>query len=405
MWRRWAAALLVAGTVAGSAIVVVTPFSGGGGASCTTTISSGANIRTALSTVTPGGTVCLGAGSYTWSGGTINKAALTKVTPAAGVSRASVTMGSIDLDTSNNIQIDGITITGEVTIGDGTPTPGTNLKVTNNDISGTGKICVLDHDNTDLIQGNLFRKNTSQACSFYEGRIEVLRGASQAYGTGIVIDSNTFDDTGQTGGVCTDMIQSTAAADQIKSTGWTVSNNTFIGLNEGNCGDTHADPIQPFASSFVTITRNYFVDDSSDIMNGDCNGPVKVTHNVIDNTELGANAVRMTGTNPHVIDHNVLLNNAIIFYGDDNCTTTAPSQTITNNICEGGGIGIFAGSSMSGTIDHNHGCGGSGATNVITGTIAFTGGATPSTWAGFDLAFSSAGYHAAADGSSIGINP
>lgn len=30
MWRRWAAALLVAGTVAGSAIVVVTPFSGGG---------------------------------------------------------------------------------------------------------------------------------------------------------------------------------------------------------------------------------------------------------------------------------------------------------------------------------------------------------------------------------------
>src|SRR5438132_11328463 len=66
-----------------------------GAPTCTTTLSSGANVVTALTNVASGGTVCLNAGSYSYNA-TVNKGSMTTVTAAAGVDKTRVTFSAID---------------------------------------------------------------------------------------------------------------------------------------------------------------------------------------------------------------------------------------------------------------------------------------------------------------------
>lgn len=46
-----------------------------------------------------------------------------------------------------------------------------------------------------------------------------------------------------------------------------------------------------------------------------------------------------------------------------------------------------------------------GANDVVSDSATFVGGATPTTYAGWELASGSPSYHAGLDGKSMGINP
>jgi hypothetical protein len=229
------------------------------------------------------------------------------------------------------------------------------------------------------------------------------------------VQGNEFTGNGASNGGCTDMVQSTYSAN-----GWTLRNNYFHNLDESGCGAIHGDPVQPYTASYYTIDKNRFATSSSGIMNGDCNGPAVYTNNVFDDMLDSGNSFRVTGNgNAYTIDHNTL-DGAQLTFGTPNCDSSAMTNvTITNNILEGetlwfnsGGVPQFGAplnAHVSGTWNWNmtpdDTSGVRGANGIDTATWTFVGGATPSSWAGYELASGSNGYHAGQSSNSIGINP
>src|SRR5574339_796116 len=105
MKRYVAVVAAVLATVTGIAVL------NGGSGTCTSTVGPG-NIRTYVANAASGDTICLTAGSYTWSSGDVTKTSMTTVRRADGVSRSSVTISSLPLNGSRFVTIDGLRITG-----------------------------------------------------------------------------------------------------------------------------------------------------------------------------------------------------------------------------------------------------------------------------------------------------
>jgi hypothetical protein len=425
-WGGIAALLVGCAVIAG----IVTQA---GGRSCSDTLSSGANLRAALASASSGDTICLNAGSYTWSGRSVTKTSMTTVQRAAGVARSATTIGDIPMGESHYITLDGLTITGQVGIGTWTSgttvaRDATNVVVKNSDISHPGYVCIANADSTVVLgPGNLFADNAN-GCA--EGRVSILgncRGPTgtsncpgngtdhASFGGGPVIIGNTFTGSGARNGVCTDMVQSTYSAN-----GWTAEGNTFTNLLQSGCGATHTDVIQPYTAGYYTISRNWLDNFSSGIMNGDCDGPAIYSQNVFTHALDNGNAFRVTGDRrAYTIDHNTLQSGQLTF-GTRNCESSAMTNvTITNNVfggetlwIDGRGVpqsGASLSSHVSGrwnwnmTPDDTSGV--RGDNGIDTETWSYAGGVSPRSWGGFQLASDSNGYHAAEGGSSIGINP
>jgi hypothetical protein len=369
------------------------------GFTCERTLESGGNIAIAAKRVSSGGTVCLNAGTYSFSS-TISKASMTTVRPAHGVGRAQVTFTQLDVQTSRNLRFVGVTARGG-NIGSSSAAA-TNIQLIG--IKFTEGVCLNQPTAQTnlgiLIDSSTLTGTTVPGCGG-EGRIQVTGRdgpKTNAYHAGIVISRNLF--SGPTrGSTCTDGIQFTGQA-----TGIDVIDNEFADIVQSACGAMHGDPIQFFGGRYVTIAGNYFHGNSSGIMDGDCAGnPKQIVNNVFVNHEFAANVMRLTGAGGDVIKHNTMVGSAP-FFGDDNCATHASGMTITDNVF-GQRIQTFPGASWSGTNDYNLVPGGGGGVHGIAGVPAFAGGRAPRGYAGHALAAGSPGRRAADDGKDIGIEP
>jgi hypothetical protein len=358
-------------------------------AACDQTLSPGANIATAVSSVAPGGTVCLNAGSYPAFNSTISKSSMTTVTAAPGVSQSQVTIASVNVNASQYLKFANMTI-GGAGVGTGSSAA---LHISFVGIRFTGSVCINNPTNVNqdtLVDSSTFA-GVGQGCT--EGRLGVTgNNINHSVSSGIVISNSVFGPGG-----CSDGIQIIGGARGVQ-----VLNNEFVGIKQGSCSPVHADPIQFYGAVAPVITGNYFHGNSTGIMSAGCNGSQGTyTNNVFVTDGEYPDQIVQTGSNGGTYDHNTFANGASIRFGDPNGCGLVTNVAFTNNIVTGG-MNLTEGQTTSTfTRSFNYGAGGS---NAIRGTLIYLGGTSPSTWAGWQLAAGSAGKNAGSDGLDIGSN-
>jgi hypothetical protein len=396
---------------------------------CTSTLSSGASVSSALSSAVAGSTICLNAGTYSFTTGTINKSSMTTVIAAPGVTRdQAIINGGINLQASRNITFQTMTINGITTLGWPGSGPGaTNITLTDISFPSTSSgVCLfVGDDNTNrgiLISYSAF-VNTGRACGEARLQLNAWGGAGGAQQTkswdhGIVIDHNLFQGPGASASNCSDGIQGAGSA-----TGYTVSNNTFRWidqhpLNHGtanfDCPDNtgHFDPFQPYDSDYIRIYNNLFDDNTTGLLNADCAAThTDVQSNVwINNGEYGNPVIIAGGSSDSTFSHNVVTNGSLSTHGNS-CDGFA--GTFTNNVLTGGFYDYGAGGTGTGVAPSNpdynltttavlRGPHGISASPIFVGGNLTPGGSN-TTWDNFALASNSPGYLAGGDGKSMGI--
>jgi hypothetical protein len=357
------------------------------GPPCTTTIAAGANVATALSAMASGGTLCLGAGSYAAVDATFTKTAMTFVRPSAGVAATAVNIAGVDVNNSQYVTFQDMTIAG-ATVSTGSLS---SLHITFSGIIFTNPVCI--NNPTNINQDTLITFSTfigvGVGCN--EGRVGVNgNNISHSVASGIVISYNVFGPGG-----CSDGVQITGGARGVQ-----VLYNEFVGLKQASCSPVHLDPIQFYGAPAPIITGNYFHGNSTGIMSPDCNGSNGVyTNNVFVTDGEYPDQIVQSGSNAGTYNHNTFNNGARIRLGNPNACGLATNVTLTNNIISAGLSLTNGQTTATFTVNFNHGIGG---TNPIAGTPTYTGGTTPSTWAGFLLTALSPGKAAGSDGFDIG---
>lgn len=323
---------------------------------CTSTITGG-SLSSAMAALPSGGTVCLNAGNYTWSG-TVTQTALTTARAATGVSRSAVVVtNGLDLGQSVNLAFSGMTVRGAKIV---QRTTAQHLRLDN-----------IDFPNVTGGYGGL------------EGRLSIQGPGPATYGgADTIISGSYFHGPGSDG------IQLSGQA-----AGLDISGNEFTDILQSGCGSVHCDAIQTYGANHNRFDSNWMHGTSTGFANFDCNSdPQRWTNNVVDarqGTEPSL-AFDITGSGPDVAQHNTVLG-ATITIGSSNCQTNE-NVDIRDNVL-GGAPTIYPGDNWaSGANDHNQ-----------YGTPTMVGGTNPSTRAGYALAPSSPGYHNGSDGQSIGI--
>jgi hypothetical protein len=362
------------------------------GQTCSATISSGTSLMTAVQNVSSGGTVCLNAGSYSFSG-TVTKSSMTYVQPAKGVTAAQVTISSANVGQSSNITFTGMTV-GDATIGttEGDPSP-FHIHFQSNTF--TGPLCIYTSSNMTnadiVVDGNSFA-GVGQSCT--EGRIGIQGlNTSHSADNGVVISNNMIGPGGAADG-----IQITGSA-----RGTRILNNEFTGIKQSLCGTIHCDPIQFYGADNTDVEGNYFHGNSTGVMNPDGNGsPTTYRNNVFVTDGEYPDQIVCGGCNGDTIDHNTFANGARIRMGKINTSSFSASETMTNNIISGG-FNLTEGQTTGGLgIDYDLIPGGGGGGNGINGSPTYVGGSSPSSYVGYQLASTSLGKKAGSDGKDIG---
>jgi hypothetical protein len=183
----------------------------------------------------------------------------------------------------------------------------------------------------------------------------------------------------------------------------------FDGIVQGSYS-RHVDAVQLYGQSHTTVTGNYFKNCGTFIMAPDGGNAEVFTHNVFDGGPAGNNGIQL-GT--HIGDsflHNTVRN--VMINMDKKTDNPTPSQNAVarNNLLIGTTFKTVdsAGTAacLNCTFDRNLFTASSYAkgTGVVIGTPIFVGGASPTTWRGWQLASTSPGYRAGTDGADLGAN-
>lgn len=403
MWRRWAAALLVAGTVAGSAIVVMTPFSDGGGVSCDRNATSTATLATQLTAATAGQTICLASATYTFP-----TSSVTKSSPGVTIreqSGATATLNDMSLRVGQSaawITFDGLTMD-DMEICE--PTNHITVKNSLFDASAVtirqgGGAGTCGASGSLINAAILFDNDVFQnfvPTGGLEGRVH-LPGPDAPGPSGVTIQNSLF--TGGTG----DGVASGANGVQIL-------NNEFANLIDCGCGP-HTDAIQIWGATNNVVRGNYLHNDTTGIMNydGDNNGNV-VSHNILTGvTGDGGFAVIQLGggTNEQVIHNTIVGSGKAINFGSKS-GQQATGVIVRDNITPGGVVSSGAGAAASYAQNNYNLCGVSaadcaGANSITSSSATFVGGATPVTIAGHALTGGSLGKGNASDATDRGAD-
>lgn len=360
-------------------------------AACTQTLSSGANVASAVSAAASGSTICLNAGSYPAFNASIAKSSLTTITATPGVSPSQVTISSVDVGSSQNLAFVGMTIgTGTSVVSVPGGAAAVHIQFRNNRF--TGPLCIYTPQNVNqdtLIDGNSFN-NVGQSCT--EGRLGV-RGYNNTTTNGVVISNNVFSGSGPSDGI---QINGSAYGTVIGP------GNEFYGIKQSGCGTVHCDPIQFYGATRTTITGNYFHGNSTGIMTPDGNGtPSTITNNIFVTDGEYPDQIVCGGGNGDVITHNTFANGARIRFGANAGACTG--QLVRDNIITGGFYLVGQTLSNAGTVDHNLVGNATIGTGGIQGLPTYSGGgSSPAAWTGYQLTSSSLGYRAASDGRDMG---
>lgn len=366
---------------------------------CTTTISAGASISSAVSSVANGGTVCLNAGAYPAWNATVTKTSQTTVTSAPGVTASQVTVPSFNFQSSRYITVTRITIGPNNTYLGTSRVGGTaarNIHLRKNVFTGPLSIWTPQNINQDtVVDGNYFG-NVVQSVN--EGRLGVQGSDANSVTNGVVISNNVFEGPGPSDGI------------QITGSGYgTVigPGNVFTGIKQNPvctaAGDVHCDPIQTYGGSNTTITGNYFYGNSTGMMLNGADGPVTVTENVFVTDGEYPDQIVRAGTTGDVFTNNTFANGARMRFGDS--LGTVSGALVRNNIITGG-FSFQYGQTQAGlgTIDHNLIPGSAIGTGGISGSPTFVGGASPTIWPGYTLTSGSLGALTGSDGKNMGAN-
>ena len=365
---------------------------------CDQTLSSGANISSAVSSAAAGTTVCLNDGSYpslTLSG--VNKSSYVTIKSVNGP--ANVTIASLSLTNISFIRLDGITY-----IGSGTTlaiTGAHDLQIINS--IGISKILRVNitQANSNILFDNDKFINVDPPCytnNCVEGRLSFDSPGTPPNPAGVTVSNSYF------GGGNSDGIQ----IGNVR--GLKIIGNEFNDISAHGTA-AHTDPIQLYAGSAsaypmdTVIDSNYIHNTDSNIMAPDGSTNTQLTNNVIDNTgyPYPVNAGHWNGG---LIEHNTF-NISTACPWEAHCGTpwiqsvTNP-VIIRNNIM--GGLKNDAGSSAVTATKNLTPAGVSVGSSPVNGIPTFVGGASPSKFSDFVLASGSVGKGAASDGKDIGIN-
>ena len=360
---------------------------------CTQTLSSGANVASAIGSAAAGSTICLNSGSY----GTVS---LSNVVKSGDVTVRSVSARGASLalriNQSNHLRFQSLTIAGlEI---DTNQQGGTkNITVQGNTFTGQSVLNLGNNGNANiLLDGNTF-DGISVCSNCYEGRVQIVANPWSNQLSGVTLTNNHFGNGGESDGI------------QNGANGVTIGpGNVFEGILQGSYG-RHVDAIQLYGQSNTTITGNFFRNGDTYIMAPDGGNNEVITNNVF----FGSGyywKVQLGSHNNDKVMHNTVV--GAMGISIDAKTDQAPS---TNVIVQNN---LMAGSSFK-TNDSNGrmactGCtfssnlfkssGDAMGTGNVIGTPTFVGGVTPTTWQGYRLMEGSVGYRVASDGTNIGAN-
>lgn len=351
---------------------------------CTQTLSTGANVASAVASAANDSTICLNSGNYgSVSFTNINRSGFVTVRSASGTG---ATM-SPQFSGSRFIKLQSLTISGA-----NINSCSNNIQLLNSNftsgllVSSRGSTCTANLNL--LVDGNTFG-NLGPAT--YEGRISVVDDDGAQPSMGLTISNNVIGP-----GCLSDGIQLAGG-----SSGVTIGpGNIFDGIVQS--GPVHCDMIQFYGSGQNnTITGNWFK-----------NGSVALTHHTAtpDNTMFTKNVVSevtqlQIGQSDNVVfEHNTIYNLNSVFTINSNSTNAKIRSNIfigSTSLSTGdAGYGACVGCTVAYNLCDAGGCSG---TNQVTGTPTFVGGAVPTTLAGWQLATNSIGRNAGHDGLDIGI--
>lgn len=366
-------------------------------AACDQTLSPGINLASKISSASAGTTICLNSGSY----GDLNLGTFTK-DPAVLVQSIvpkGASMGLNAQNGANGVIFDGIKFTGGGVIS-GANTK--NITIRNSDF-GTSQLLILTayfNSNNILIDRNTF--GAFNADGGYEGRLQISWGgfpwAKPSDTLGVVISNNTFGPGG-----CSDGIQIGAHGVKVGP------GNIFTGIRQGNCA-AHVDAIQGYGQSSTVIDGNYFVGNTIHIGFYDGGSSETITNNVFGPPGDSAQNLQLGGIQGMKMAHNTF-RNTVAAAGAKAANSPNSNWVVENN--------LFVNSHFTAGGDQP-GCGNDcimrynlldpqsssnpSGTNKILGSPIFTGGASPTSLEGYQLAPNSIGKNAGNDGKDIGFN-
>ena len=375
-------------------------FSGSVSTTCTQTLSTGANVASAVSSAVAGSTICLNSGNY----GVVNFTDIAKtgrvtVKSASGVGAQM----SPNFSNSDYIRLESMTLSNA-----SISRCSTNIQIVGNTwVQDTGGISVND---------NGFGCDSSNKNILIDGNTMIMTRATGGEGkitltsvNGVTITKNLIQ--GQPGANLPS--GSKTGGDGIQTAG-SVNNiiigpgNIFRDILQAPCGsdpvrDPHCDSIQivdSVSNANIVVNGNWFDNVEVTLQHHDWGtAPVKFTNNLVTNSRH--NWSYGTPANNYLIDHNTFYNQGDPNWGAYSVNSTG--MNFRNNIvinsenpklCPG----CSASYNLGGTTGQAIG------TNAIVGTPTFVGGSVPTTWAGWQLAVGSLGKGNASDGLDRGTN-
>lgn len=386
--------------VAGSILVLLLPRMSF--AQCTQILSPGANLALAIASAAAGSTICLNSGNY----GTVTLGTFTKNPPVIvkSVSAPGASMGLLAQNGANGVTFDGIDFSNNGANISGSSTKNITIK---NSGFGASQLLILTtnfNSNNILIDHNTF--GAFNADGGYEGRLQITWGGGAPGPTpsGVVVTNNTFGPGG-----CSDGIQIGARGVVIGP------GNIFTDITQSQsctdlyapAGPPHVDAIQGYGQGYTSVTGNYFVNNTVDLGFYDGGTSEVFTNNVIVHTSNSQSGQMGTIANG-IFRHNTLKGATITFAGKpENGPST--NLLLQDNIFLGsGGVNLAQNGTPACTncsVTHNlfQTSGIASGTNNITGLPTFVGGASPATWAGWQLTSGSLGFGAGSDGKDMGV--
>jgi hypothetical protein len=360
--------------------------------SCDQTLNAGANVASAISSAAAGSTICLNSGSYgNVSVNGVSKASNVTIRSTTGTGAS---FSDLSISGVNHLTFLSLQLPGGADI-DSSGGASKNLSILNSQFPGS-QLLVNTTGNTSaniVIDGNTFGGYNSTG---FEGTITVWRNPTTGSNNGVTISNNTFN-----GGGCADGIQVTGGANGI-----TIGpGNSFQNYRQNSCAP-HVDSFQLVDGSNVTITGNYFANDTIFLGIYDGGSNLTVTNNIFNTGDSGIQNFQIGGVSTMIFSHNTIKKSTMAI-GTKAGNTPNNHWTVQNNIYDGSSLidaGDQPGCNSVCTFSFNMFQSGARGTNNVSGSPTYTGGTTPSAWAGWQLANGSLGKSSGSDGADLGTN-
>ncbi|MDD5084048.1 MAG: hypothetical protein PHT88_03930, partial [Candidatus Moranbacteria bacterium] len=350
-------------------------------AACDQTLSTGANIASAVSSAAAGSTICLNSGSY----GTISLSGINKSSDVTIMSTSGKTATiAFNFGNLNHIKFQNLTIT-RMENGGGS----SNTSIVNNVF--TGQLKLVGIGSNVLVDGNTF-DGISVGPNDSEGRVQLYDVA------GLTLSNNHFGSAGESDGI------------QAGGHGGMIGpGNVFVGIIQGTYG-RHVDSIQLYGEvNGYSIVGNYFSDDTIYLGVYDGGANLVVKNNIFDKDHQGGSTLQLGGINGMLFEHNTF-NRTSGGAGTKFANTPNTNWIVQNNIFNaaswtagGDQPGCGTNCIMRYNLKSNGGSSDPVGTNNITANAIFTGTGSIAAWTNWKLAIGSPGKDAGNDGFDMGV--